>query len=80
MGSAHTPADDIVYNLVSIQYHALKAAELYEDYLQDADSEHQEVADFIRECQKHDAWRGKRAHELLRELTKEHGLTPQSGA
>lgn len=25
MASDHTPADDIVYDLVSIQYHALKA-------------------------------------------------------
>ncbi len=80
MGSAHSPADDIVYNLVSIQYHALKAADLYDTYLADADAEHAEVADFIRECQQHDAWRAQRAHELLRELTKEHGLKPQSGA
>jgi hypothetical protein len=43
MGSSHSPADDIVYNLVSIQYHALKAADLYDTYLQDADPEHDEV-------------------------------------
>jgi hypothetical protein len=79
MGSKHSPADDIVYNLISIQYHALKAADLYDTYLQDADPQHEEVGEFIRECQRHDAWRGERAHELLRDLTKEHGLTPQSG-
>jgi hypothetical protein len=80
MSSSHSPADDIVYNLVSIQYHALQAAELYEQYLKDADPEHEEVSDFIRECQQHDAWRGERAHDLLRQLTKDHGLTPQSGS
>ena len=36
MGSAHTPADDIVYDLISIQYHALKAAQVYDKYAQDA--------------------------------------------
>ena len=37
MGSDHTPADDIVYDLVSIQYHALKAAQTYAKYLEDAE-------------------------------------------
>ena len=45
MGSEHTVADDIVYDLISIQYHALKAAEVYDKFLEDADSsEHQDVA------------------------------------
>ncbi len=26
-GTDHSPADDIVYNLVSVQYHALKATQ-----------------------------------------------------
>jgi hypothetical protein len=29
MASHHTPADDIVFDLVSIQYHALQAAQTY---------------------------------------------------
>ena len=33
MGSEHTVADDIVYDLISIQYHALKAAEVYDKFL-----------------------------------------------
>src|SRR5207248_3178150 len=36
MASQHTPADDIVYDLVTIQYHALKAAEATDKYLKDA--------------------------------------------
>ncbi len=73
MGSSHSPAEDIVYNLVSIQYHALKAAELYEKYAQDA-ADHDDVVAFIRQCQEQDAQRAVRCHELLRDLTKEHGL------
>lgn len=68
MGSAHTPADDIVYDLVSIQYHALQAAQLYDQYLDDAE-EHEDVAAFIRECQEQDAQRAVRCHELLVALT-----------
>ena len=69
MASQHTPADDIVYNLVSIQYHALKGAEVYGKYLEDAE-DHEDVAEFIREVQQQDAQRAVRCHELLGKLTK----------
>ena len=46
MGHAHTPADDIFYDLVSIQYHALKGAQVYEQYLRDAEG-HQDVQQFL---------------------------------
>lgn len=68
MGSAHTPADDIVFDLVSIQYHALQAAQVYDQYVKDAEN-HQDVADFIRQCQEQDAQRAIRCHELLKQLT-----------
>jgi hypothetical protein len=73
MGSAHTPADDLVYDLVSIQYHALQGAQTYGKYLQDADG-HPEVQDFIRETIEQDSLRVERCHALLRDLTKDHGL------
>lgn len=70
MGSAHTPADDIVYDLVSIQYHALQAADLYAKYLQDAEG-HDDVQEFIRQCQQQDSERAVKCHELLGQLTKD---------
>ena len=73
MGNAHTTADDIFYDLVSIQYHALQAAETYGKYLEDA-HEHEDVRAFIEECQRQDADRALRAHELLRDLTKSGGI------
>ena len=56
------PGDDIVYDLVSIQYHALQAAQTYAKYLED-------VAEFIRQCQQQDGDRAVRCHELLAQLT-----------
>jgi hypothetical protein len=70
MASEHTVADDIVYNLISIQYHALKGAEVYDKYIEDA-HEHADVVQFIEQCQQQDNERAVRAHELLRELTME---------
>jgi hypothetical protein len=72
MGSEHTPFDDLVYDLVSIQYHALQAAQTYGRYLEDA-KDHEDVAEFIRQCQQEDNDRAVRCHELLGQLTR-HGV------
>lgn len=72
MGHAHTTADDIFYDLVSIQYHALKGAQAYEQYLTDAEG-HQDVQQFISQVQEEDNRRAERAHELLKQLTREAG-------
>ena len=73
MGSQHTPADDIVYDLISIQYHALQGAQTYAKYVEDAEG-HPEVQEFIRQVQQQDGERAERCHELLRDLTKDHGI------
>ena len=70
---SHTPADDVVYDLISIQYHALKGGQTYAKYEQDAEG-HDDVQQFIREVREQDAQRAQRAHDLLRDLTKGSGL------
>ena len=73
MASEHTVADDIVYDLISIQYHALKGAEAYDRYLNDAHSaEDADVREFIEHCKREDEQRAIRAHDLLGELTRKH--------
>jgi hypothetical protein len=68
MAESHSPADDIVYDLVSIQYHALKAATAYATYAADAEG-HDDVLEFIEQCRQEDARRAERAHQLLGKLT-----------
>ena len=75
MASEHTVADDIVYDLISIQYHALKGAEVYDRFLDDAHSaEHEDVMQFVRQCKQEDEARALRAHDLLGKLTRNHGI------
>jgi len=76
MASEHTIADDIVYDLISIQYHALKGAQLYDEFLGDAEhsAEHEDVAQFFRRCKSEDEQRALEAHEFLGKLTRAHGL------
>ncbi len=73
MATHHSPADDIVYNLVAIQYHALKGAQVYGTYIEDAEG-HDDVRQFIEQVQREDADRALRAHELLKDLTKQGGI------
>ena len=74
MGSDHTPADDIVYDLVSIQYHALEGAQTYDKYIKDAE-DHDDVRQFFEECARQDGERAERCHELLKDLTSGTGMT-----
>jgi hypothetical protein len=70
MSSNHDISEDIVFDLVSIQYHALQGSHLYAQFLDDArQAEHREVEEFIRECQEADERRANRCHELLKDLT-----------
>lgn len=77
MATHHSPADDIVYNLVSVQYHALKAAQAYDSYVQDAEG-HDDVQAFFRQCAEQDAQRAQTCHQMLGALTSEGGLSPSS--
>ena len=70
MTSNHAITEDIVFNLVSIQYHALQGSHLYAQFLEDArQAEHPEVEEFIEECRQADERRANRCHELLKDLT-----------
>ena len=79
MASQHTPADDIVYDLVTVQYHALTAAQAVDKYLQDAEG-HDDVRAFFEEVARQDAERAVKAHQLLGSLTRgSAGLSPSAG-
>ena len=56
--------DDATYNLVSVLYHALQGAELYEEYASDAEAD-QELATFFQEVRQQEQQRATRAKALL---------------
>jgi hypothetical protein len=68
MAEHHEPTDDAVYDLVSIQYHALNGAQLSEKFLGDAEG-HDDVQQFFRQCAGEDARRANQCHELIGKLT-----------
>ena len=67
-------ASNIVYDLVSIQYHALKGAQVYDQFLNDAQG-NDDVRTFIEQVKNEDAKRAQMCHQLLAKLTKDGGMT-----
>jgi rubrerythrin len=70
MATGETGFKDIEYDLISIQYHALKAGHDYGQYVRDAENAGQdEMAKFFREVMDQDSQRAQRCHELLAQLS-----------
>jgi rubrerythrin len=65
-GAQETGTVDVVYNLVSILYHALEGAEVYSMYVEDAEqSGDTELAQFFQDVQREEKQRADRAKKLL---------------
>src|SRR3954466_3863464 len=70
MATGETGFEDVFYDLVSVQYHSLKAGHDYGQYVRDADNAgEKEIADFFREVMDQDSKRAARCHEFLKRLT-----------
>jgi hypothetical protein len=70
MAAAGTGFSDVVYDLVSVQYHALKGGYVYGQYVRDAEKEgRQEVAEFFDQVRREDAARAEKCHRLLLEVS-----------
>ncbi|HEV3050904.1 MAG TPA: hypothetical protein VGX50_11365 [Longimicrobium sp.] len=68
----NTGTGDVTYNLISILYHALQAAETHDQYIRDAEEAGDtDLAAFFREVKEENTRRAERSKELLaRRLTR----------
>ena len=75
MATGETGFSDVMFDLISVQYHSLKAGHDYGQYVRDAENANlQDVASFFREVMEVDSQRAKRCHQLLGRLQgTEHG-------
>ncbi|MEU0336765.1 acyl carrier protein [Streptomyces sp. NPDC006193] len=70
MATGETGFSDIVYDLISVQYHSLKAGHDYGQYVRDAENANKkEIADFFRSVMEQDSERAKRCHQFLAQLS-----------
>jgi hypothetical protein len=69
MATGETGFSDVAYDLISVQYHSLKAGHDYGQYVRDAENAGlSDVASFFREVMDQDSARAKRCHELLKQV------------
>jgi rubrerythrin len=75
MATGETGFADVTYDLISVQYHSLKAGHDYGQYVRDAENANlDDIASFFREVMEEDSARAKRCHQLLGKLQgTEHG-------
>ena len=70
MATGETGFSDVVFDLISVQYHSLKAGHDYGQYVRDADNANlDDVAKFFRDVMEQDSDRARRCHEMLTRLS-----------
>lgn len=67
MGDTNVTSN-LFYDLVSVQYHALKGQEVYSKYIQDAQGQ-QEIVQFFEQVRQQDIQRAETCHRLLAQLS-----------
>lgn len=80
MVTGETGFSDVTFDLISVQYHSLKAGHDYGQYVRDAENGgHNEIAQFFRQVMEEDSTRAKRCHEFLGQLTSSRAGGPAAG-
>jgi rubrerythrin len=78
MATGETGFSDVIFDLVSVQYHALKAGHDYGQYVRDArNAGYDDVASFFEQVMKEDSERAARCHELMRALSGKEDVAKQ---
>ena len=67
MGDTNVTSN-LFYDLVSVQYHALKGQEVYGRYIKDAQGQ-QEIVQFFEQVRQQDIERAETCHRLLAQLS-----------
>jgi bacterioferritin (cytochrome b1) len=81
MATGETGFDDVTFDLISVQYHALKAGHDYGQYVRDAKNAGQdEIAAFFEQVMSEDSQRAARCHELLAQLGGTDNTSPSDGS
>jgi rubrerythrin len=69
MPAGETGFDDVTFDLVSVQYHSLKAGHDYGQYVRDAKNAGlEDIASFFEEVMAQDSDRAKKCHDFLKKI------------
>ena len=79
MPAGETNFDDVTFDLISVQYHSLKAGHYYGQYVRDAENAGQdEIAEFFKQVMQQDSatW-AQKCHKFLAQLGGTDNTSPQ---
>jgi rubrerythrin len=82
MATGETGFDDVTFDLISVQYHSLKAGHDYGQYVRDArNAGKDEIAAFFEQVMAEDSERAQKCHQFLADLTAQgtSATSPRSG-
>jgi hypothetical protein len=80
MATGETGFDDVTFDLISVQYHSLKAGHDYGQYVRDAKNAGQnEIASFFEQVMAEDSERARKCHEFLAGFGGTDNTSPQNG-
>jgi hypothetical protein len=78
MPAGETDFDDVTFDLISVQYHSLKAGHDYGQYVRDAENAGQgEIAEFFKQVMQQDSERAHKCHAFLAQLGGTDNTSPQ---
>lgn len=70
MATGETGFDDVSFDLISLQYHSLKAGHDYGQYVRDArNAGRDDIADFFEQVMSQDSERAAQCHKFLADLS-----------
>ncbi len=70
MATGETGFDDVSFDLISVQYHSLKAGHDYGQYVRDANNAgRSDIAEFFETVMSQDSERAKKCHDFLKEMS-----------
>jgi hypothetical protein len=70
MATGETGFDDVTYDLVSVQYHSLKAGHDYGQYVRDAkNAGRDDLASFFEQVMQEDSQRAAQCHKFLKDMS-----------
>ncbi|WP_128374524.1 acyl carrier protein [Streptomyces cavernae] len=80
MATGETGFSDVMYDLISVQYHSLKAGHDYGQYVRDAENaDKKEIAEFFRNVMAQDSERAAQCHRYLAQLSGTKDAGPAAG-
>ena len=79
MATGETGFDDVTFDLISVQYHSLKAGHDYGQYVRDAkNAGKDEIARFFEQVMSEDSKRAQKCHDFLSQLGGTDNTSPRA--